>query len=473
MVKPVHCFLVCASLALGLSLHQPAIAETVSRTDMSTKRLVSSQEVQTANHQNQSFDAVPLNGTLVAQWVRLSDDGVLRGRVAALARFEGLPATTDPYVTETPKTQAKVLLVGQSGTLQTVTNQDGGFAFYKCKPGSYGLLIIGRKSFAAVPLHVLPASDGSGGDELARESVTGSRASRQVTVFPAVVNNDQLQGFVNVSGPAHSATPFAWEEFESDPLGPRRQTASGSTVFANDDGSFTGRFALPPRQDGVWVPLQDMHLWILRDGEVVADTVVQSDGSFRVAQLPAGEYGLVTAGASGLAAATFQLLPHPLLAGLKQTLGYVSYRSADDQLPPPGLRLEIIPADAGPDFQKICCQPFDMLEILNVTDEEVPCEPCGGATLTSCCQPQGWGGGGGGGLYGGGSPPIWPLAGLFFVPPGTGGGIVTPPQPVPEPSTLIITGLLGAGCATRYRSRKRNVVRLSSNGNGPAASHSN
>jgi hypothetical protein len=400
-----------------------------------------------------------LNGTLVSQWVMLGPDGVLRGRVAGLARIEEL--TDPPQTTEPIKPQARILLFSGRGSLQTITNADGAFEIRNCPPGSYGLLVIGRQSFAAVSLHVLPRSSdehveaGPLSEADDSPSTTGVAIARSLTIYPVAIENSQLQKLVSQAAPDSPSTPYAWEEFQTDPLGKQRFTAGASTVFAQRDGSVEGRLALPPQADGSAPFLDGMNLWIFRDGMTVTQAPVAADGTFKIVGLSPGEYGLLTVGRSGIAAASFELAPNLATLPRSGRMRYVSFTSSPDILPTPGLRLEIIPATT-PEFHHICCQPFESFSDLELALDELPCDPCASACVTSCCETMGWGGGGGGGLYSS-TPFPWAAAGLLgFIPGGGGEGSIPPPViPIPEPGSLVLCGLLAAGVGLRRLRRPR------------------
>jgi hypothetical protein len=343
-----------------------------------------------------------INETLVNQWVAVGSDNALRGKV------QRVQSGSDGQ----PMAGAKVVLMMPRQPAITVqSDREGNFEVANCPPGNYACVVAGENAFAAFALHVLPPSADASADDVSVLEVPAAAIERDTLL-------QMIRGYLPTE-----VKDYSWQSFSKDPLAADRSVTQPFRIVAGADGALIGKVALPP-VEGSEMVVEGMNIAITRGNEIVGRAQAESDGSFRVAGLDPGNYGMVVAGKSGFAFAGFELLSQEDNAQLEASSGerLVGIFGRNKRCCP-CLNVEILPCECAPVCEEVICEPVVVEEVVvaeapveEVILEEAPLDMCG---MAGCgCMGGGYGGyggGGGGGLGGGGFGDLLGLAGLAGV----------------------------------------------------------
>lgn len=253
----------------------------------------------------------PLNRLSASQWLRTADDGSLSGRLEAFGRDSlGIAGV-------------EVVLV-QSGEIKqrTVATADGDFRFSNVQPGAYSVVTNSTLAFASLPIQVLAHESG--------------RLPAQVQVPVIRPVSQAIADLVVGHTLPEAAEAISVESLTEDPLGVDREQGS-NLVYADAAGRLNGNVAQSGMGAGS-VDLSGTNVFVVSDGEVVARSSVAADGSFSLAGLDSGVYGLVAVGQGGLVAVSFEFVAGPDVA--ERAAGDEQFVSANLQIGSP-LNLEI------------------------------------------------------------------------------------------------------------------------------------
>lgn len=313
------------------------------------------------------------------EWVRLSDDGKIAGTLSVL-NSTGQPEG---------RVGAKVVvsLEGRA-ILETICDEGGSFELAGLKPGTYAIQCGGDHTFAANALHVLPAE--------------AKHLSTDLTIFASVIPSRRMSELLSsslVPPELTSDQDVYYRDYMTDPLGENRQFNDSHKVSLQN-GTMTGRVSRPgwsfSEQDLTGTVAQ-----IVRDGSVVARTLVGKDGFYTASGLTPGVYDLFVSGDDGFAVLSFEAIEGESVAAKKTS----SVVLASAQVSPADcLNCELIYQSERGVWDMICTDCTPPAE--TVAGEPIPTlsspSPIMGGGFSG---PGGFGGGagvGGGGAGGGG-----------------------------------------------------------------------
>ncbi len=302
-----------------------------------------------------------LNQLFSQQWVRLNQDNSVSGNLVQLSASD-----------KTPLSGLPVALV-RSGEVayRAVADASGKFQFKDVEAGSYSLVTRTNETIAAFSVQVLDSTN------------THLPSAVEVRVVrPAGLKVKEI--LLSQSLPRDVVSVEDAPVIAKDPLGDSRSFSESHVVKAEANGDFVGQLgSLGSNQD-----LNDMRVYILKDGEEVGKTRVGKDGKFRLTGLAPDVYGFVAAGDSGFAATSFQLINASTASVAPDGSRFVGFGNACGQM-----NVEVVQC-----CEVICCEPQTVVveQSLAQAPCELPVDECGRAPQCGC------GGGWGGGGYGGG-----------------------------------------------------------------------
>lgn len=315
----------------------------------------------------------PLVETMVGtQWVQADAEGKVSGTVVMAG---GVGSVADGTV--------RLVRPGfVSSTAEVSAN--GTFQLADLTPGVYTLVYQSEAGFAAFALHVVSANSQVALPTSVVVSASNLRPSRALTT---------IARYQPVSGGEEPQIASV----ESLPLPSTPMKAAAYRVTQNSAGGLNGRFLLPGSADGAIRPAANVNVMIIRDEEVVAQSVTGNEGTFEIANLAPGTYSLLASGRGGFAVIGFELVA----AGTP----VASSRAADGEGALVSLMvqdqggLEVVLAPASPDVMGMgSSEPTDEDDPGAVVMDPMGTPGAGGGGFGG----GGFGGGGGGGAFGGG-----------------------------------------------------------------------
>lgn len=314
------------------------------------------------------------------QWVRLSPQGSVKGRVV-VPRSEGITAARG----------AKVLLIEQSGKAAAspvLADQTGRFTVNGVQPGVYTLMIQGEGAFAMCAMHVV-RPDVAINDHF--EIAAGA-------VEPRIVRQAMMRYM-----PATLPERIAFDP-SSNPLATDRAISGETVRVMQVGGGLSGRLTQAGFSEHLG--LAGANVLIYREGVEVARTLTDESGNFSVADLPPGSYSVLGSGAAGFG-----------LMGLELVDPSAS-QTADSDATDASLVAQV---PAAPETFVMQVAPYS--GPIEVIDDRLVDERDLGPVAPFDGSPAGFGGGsvgGGGGGIGGGGGGIGGGGGLLMA-----GGVAT------------------------------------------------
>jgi len=222
-----------------------------------------------------SAKAEPVSGSvLTSHVVRLSDNGMVRGLVNTFNE-EGERVAVGNSVASLVK----------NGQLAARVNSgfDGAFSFSNVEPGKYTFISAGKDSIATFGVEVVAAGSASG--------------SNMLGVF-AAPRNGALEPFVA------KANAFVRETEDSA----TEVGGSSDRVRLNVDGDFAGKVTAFNGNMG-----KNMVRLFSRD-QVVAESTIAQDGSFKLSGVQPGLYSFVADGTGGFATVAVEVIGNEAFA---------------------------------------------------------------------------------------------------------------------------------------------------------------
>jgi protocatechuate 3,4-dioxygenase beta subunit len=296
------------------------------------------------------------------QWIRMTDDGSVRGSVSMLVGTDHV---------RQGKVQVALIREG-SAVAGATTDVEGDFMIEKIKPGDYSLVVEGEKQLAVCSLTVLTPE-------------AGAHLPNRIhvrTVSPASPRVIEL---------IRSNTMPTWtigSDTEKDPIAESRKFEDTCEVEIDAQGGVSGLLSRPNAK----VDLSGTVVYLIREGREVARTRASSNGAYRFDRVAPGGYGLVASGPEGIAAVGFCAVTNEYARVPSKTPKLVSQGRQDAAMgTAPHLNVELA--------QPNCYVPAEVIASDEIVEEAGACCP----TMGGCCnQSAGWGGGGGGGAGAGG-----------------------------------------------------------------------
>lgn len=325
---------------------------------------------------NNEASTTQLNQLFSNQWVCLSKDNSISGRLVQLNDNGSAPLMGLP-----------VALVRDGEVVYSAKADDkGAFVLSDVKTGSYSLVVRTNESIAAFSLQVLDAEN----------SHLGSSVEVRV-VRPAGAKITEI--LRSQSLPSYTVREEI-QDISTDPLGDSRSFSKSHLVKIDSEGKLSGQLGSAIAQK----KMEDMVVYVLRNGKEVARTVADSTGKFSFEGLKPGAYGFVAAGNSGFAATSFQLVSNSNASvGSNGSRLISAIGDACGQM-----NVEVVAC-----CEVVACeQPVETV----VTDAcAVPVDDCGIASTCGCGGGFGGGFGGGGGGGGGIGAGVGGLGGLAAI----------------------------------------------------------
>lgn len=233
--------------------------------------------------------------------IRLTDDGRLTGRLSTIASPSGelLPSADVP-----------VTLIPLNGPeLSAVTGFDGVFEFTDVTPGIYTL--NARAAMGAISMAVRLVRDY---DAVSRNSDRTGASE----IIPVALSLDLQLDAAMASASSLEVIEYLIEAAEVEPddsepeggsIAPgssEQETEEQSSSYLahnqvqlQPDGSLSGRASLISRETSEPMPVENLSVFFVQDGEIVATTEVEADGSYTQYNLLPGVYSMIVAGNDG------------------------------------------------------------------------------------------------------------------------------------------------------------------------------
>jgi hypothetical protein len=300
------------------------------------------------------------------QWVRLTDDGSIRGSVTLLVGTDHVR-----------QAKVRVALVHDGRVVrEVVTDSEGDFMIEKADAGMYSLVAEGENQIAVCALTVLTAVDGRHLPERAHIRSVSPASPR----IAELIRGNTMPTWT--LGGLHS----------QDPIAAIRKFEDTCEVEIDAQGGISGTLS----RSNASVDLSSTAVYLVRDGREVARTRAASNGSYRFDRVAAGSYGLVASGPEGIAAVGFCAVGSDLVRTVRSKQRLVAQQGAPLQgaqggatIPAPATTSQHLNVELA---EPNCYIPSEIIPVEEcVTEAAAACPTMGG-----CCG-GGFGGGGGGG----------------------------------------------------------------------------
>ncbi len=303
------------------------------------------------------------NHLTMNQWVHLTADGSLNGRVL-FASAEGQASTLSGI---------NVSLRDRDGTTFTAqTDERGKFKINGIQPGIYALIARGANAFASAALHLLPVDE---------KSADG---------FPAVaeISAAKIQDTTVQMAIARYLPPNLQRGDASIDRADLEQLAShvyGSELSQVQQigGGMKGKIFLAGAEGTDLRAAGRTNVFLFQNGFEVARALTDQDGQFRFERLPIGYYSLLAIGRDGLGSIGFVLVDQEQARKTAKNLSaakdaetlVMQYGCCGVQ---DGFAMQIAPV---PDAVQIVQNPM-VLDVACITGCGVPIPACG---CGPCC----------------------------------------------------------------------------------------
>jgi hypothetical protein len=216
--------------------------------------------------------------------VVLDNQGGFNGQLVGLTAMDEMPAAG---------CVVKVLQMGVT-TARVVTDDLGRFRVTGLKPGVAGIVAFSKSGVLVV------------GARLVEATPDNAPADVQLAVDSAMITgvDSQLALRLIFQSLAPRGVRFVEETVAEDNLfpfgvGERAPSLSHSPVQLQADGTLLGEIAILDERTGRNREVLDLTVRLIRDGEIVATTEVEKDGSFVISGVAPGLYGVVATGQDG------------------------------------------------------------------------------------------------------------------------------------------------------------------------------
>ena len=277
------------------------------------------------------------------------------------------------------KSSLLVRLLNSNGQeKEAMTDTRGIATFMDVQPDElHALLVVDEKAHAAVPLLTVSTQN----------ATMRKISSKQVSLPLMPVNREEILGSIT-RGILPTNNPggelYGSGDYKLQPVNPY-------TVRLQKDGNLLGKIVVADRE--LAQNLRYAKLTFLRNNQVVARTDSNpSDGSFNVAGLVPGVYGVIAAGPAGYSSFAFDILPSDKPARLGEGVSGkpVAFVQAE---PNERLFVFLCPPKLVPQITDRIRQAYGQPNVASTATQ-----PVSGLTMAG----NGGGGGGGGGFGGGG-----------------------------------------------------------------------
>ena len=223
----------------------------------------------------------------VQQWVKLSDDGVLRGRVISSENGDNV-GLANVEIT---------LLSPDSEMLTATTGDDGRFEVESVPSGIYAMTGRADGYFACCAMHVvapdMPAAD---------------QASSEATVTAAAVDFSDIQtAMIRYLPPVFDPIDHSVREADLKQLHPHI-VADDMFKVRQRRGGLDGFIMRAGAVQATLMGAEQTNVFLFHNGEEVARTFTEPNGHFRIDDLQPGDYSLIAVGPKGVGTVGFELM---------------------------------------------------------------------------------------------------------------------------------------------------------------------
>lgn len=251
---------------------------------------------------DQSFAAESnvVNHLTMNQWVRVSADGSLTGRVflpSAGGRAEALA-------------DVSVAIMSRDGeVLRAKTDAKGMFQISDAAPGVYALTARGENVFACCAMHVV------GADSATEVELPGQADIAVANIDYTIVNT----AVIRYMPPNVKSIDASLAGADLNGL---KDRIRGEDVFrvAQTDGGMKGRIHVAGAKQASLTDAELTNVFLFKDGMEIDRTLTNQKGSFEFDNIAAGNYSLMAIGPDGIGLIGFELVD-PAAEALSATNG--------------------------------------------------------------------------------------------------------------------------------------------------------
>ncbi|MCR9200847.1 MAG: hypothetical protein NXI04_19595 [Planctomycetaceae bacterium] len=323
--------------------------------------------------------------------VVISESGEFTGRLSSLSKPEGNMVAASGM-------QVRVIKGGQV-VATTTTDADGTFTVSGMTEGVVALFADGPTGLMAYSVRLIKPEEGIA---MATPVKIGEVVELGLNSAIVSASDVSLARQLLFAGLPQSDRRFNDEPSESEGEYPFGTNESSTSLFHHQiqlqpDGALVGQVNLLDSRSGRHREVLDLTLHFLRDGEHVAQTDVQKDGSFSIRGLLPGIYSVLTTGEDGILAIGVDLVGATAQLPADSRYRFVSLAQSLD--------LSVAPVNAENINEQNSEEFFDENEDGTEEGADPGAGPIAGAPGGPLAAPGGGGftgGGGGGGLGGGG-----------------------------------------------------------------------
>ena len=317
----------------------------------------------------------------VYQWVELTDEGTLRGRVITSESGENV-GLAGVEIT---------LLSPESEMLTATTGDDGRFEVDGVDAGIYAMTGRSDGYFACCAMHAV-SSDMPAADQAAEEA----------TISAAAIDFTEIQtAMIRYLPPTFDPIDHSIVEADLKELHPH---IVGDDMFKvlQRRGGLDGFIMRAGAKQATLMGAEQTNVFLFQDGEEVARVITQPNGHFRVDDLEPGDYSLVAVGPKGIGTVGFELTD-------PMTVDTVSIRGSDGTVltQAGGCCCNSFAMQVAPPTETVNAVQGNVISDVVVGEQIIGETILGGAPIAGApvggFAPGGFAGGvGGGGLAGGG-----------------------------------------------------------------------
>lgn len=243
---------------------------------------------QPADDSSLATEPAVVNHLTMNQWVRVTADGILTGRVflpSAGGRAEALA-------------EVSVAIMSRDGeVLRAKTDEKGMFQIDNAVPGVYALTARGENVFACCAMHVVAA-----------DTQTDVELPEQADIAVANVDYTIVNTAVIRYMPANVKSIDA--SLTGADLNGLKDRIRGQDVFrvVQTDGGMKGRIHVAGAQKDSLTDAQLTNVFLFKDGMEIDRTLTNQKGNFDFDNIAAGNYSLMAIGPDGIGLIGFELV---------------------------------------------------------------------------------------------------------------------------------------------------------------------
>lgn len=239
----------------------------------------------------------------------LLDDVQLTAEGSLTAKFSGLGTSSVGLLSAAG---LPVTLISVDGTATTSsTDADGVCEFPGLSPGLYTITASGPEGRLSYGLRAVPANPAlariDSDSETRRVSISGTSAQLDFVLTPGrdaeeidrVVGDVEVAPVEGIHGTLPEQATLQTAYTASDDFSESFDRAPGA-LRLNADGSLNGQVTMYDPKTGDLTAVEDLNVKFITDGDVVASTAVNPDGSFVQWNLLPGIYSMIVAGKDGI-----------------------------------------------------------------------------------------------------------------------------------------------------------------------------